>query len=98
MSPASVRTRSIWRWQLILAAATVTVTATIAVLDPPRLTSITFLGGVVAIAAVTMGALLVPWDHVPRHAVAALPLAAIVAIGMRASRKAWRAWRTRCSS
>ena len=36
MSPASVRTRSIWRWQLILAAATVTVTATIAVLDPPR--------------------------------------------------------------
>ena len=81
MSLASVRTRSIWRWQLILAAATVTVTATIAVLDPPRLTSVTFLAGIVAIVVLTVGALLVPWDHVPGRAVAELRIAAIRASG-----------------
>ena len=92
MSLASVRTRSIWRWQLILAAATVTVTATIAVLDPPRLTSVTFLAGIVAIVVLTVGALLVPWDHVPGRAVAVLPLAAIAAIGMMSSEDQTGTW------
>ena len=65
MSPASVRTRSIWRWQLILAAATVTVTATMAVLDPARLTEPAFLVGSIAVVLLTAVALLLPWQRVP---------------------------------
>lgn len=81
MISASVRTRSIWRWQLIFAAATVTVTATIAVLDPIRLTDVGVIGGAIAVVALTGMALLVPWHRVPRNATVLLPLAGIVAIG-----------------
>lgn len=82
MSPASVRTRSIWRWQLILAAATVSVTATMAVLDPARLTEPAFPGGSIAVVLLTAVTLLVPWQRVPPGGALLLPLAGIVAIGV----------------
>lgn len=79
---SSVRTRSIWRWQLVLAAATVTVAAAIALLDPARFGEPTFLGGITAIVALTGASLLVPWERVPSEGVVALPIANIAAIAL----------------
>jgi len=80
-----VRTRSIWRWQLILAATTVTVLGTIALLDPALFTAPTFAAGSIAVPALTAATLLIPWHRVPGPAVALLPLADIVAIALLAA-------------
>lgn len=77
-----VRTRSIWRWQLILAAAAVTVLGTVVLLDPVRLTDPIFIAGAVSIPALTALSLLIPWHRVPGWVVALLPIADICAIAL----------------
>ncbi|HYP72684.1 MAG TPA: hypothetical protein VEP72_01245, partial [Microbacterium sp.] len=77
-----MRTRSIWRWQLILAAAAVTVLGTVVLLDPVRLTDPIFIAGAVSIPALTALSLLIPWHRVPGWAVALLPIADICAIAL----------------
>lgn len=80
-----VRSRSIWRWQLILAAAAVTIIVTVALLDPPRLGNPLFLTGAAGIVLLACAALLVPWHRVSPAGVAILPLANIVAIAFLSS-------------
>ena len=75
-----VRSRSIWRWQLILAAAAVTIVVTVALLDAPRLGNPIFLTGAAGIVFLTGAALLIPWHRVPHAGIAVLPLLDIVAI------------------
>lgn len=77
-----VRTRSIWRWQLILAASTITVLGAFAILDAAIFTDPAFVAGAVAVPALTCVTLLVPWHLVPRWGVALLPLADIWAIAL----------------
>jgi len=77
-----LRSRSIWRWQLILAASTVAVVATYALLAPALFGNPRFSLGVIGIAVVTAATLLVPWHRVPRWGVALLPLVDIILIGL----------------
>ncbi|MFT3798190.1 sensor histidine kinase [Microbacterium sp.] len=82
MTHAPVRTRSIWRWQLILAAATVAITATIMLIEPARLGDPAFLGGASGVVVLTCACLFVPWHRVPAAGVALLPYADIAAIAL----------------
>lgn len=77
-----VRSRSIWRWQLILTATVVLLTATSAFLEPQRFTEPTFFVGAVGIVALTCVALALPWHRVHAPTIALLPLADIIAIGL----------------
>ena len=75
------RSRSIWRWQLILTASAVTLIALVAVLDPDTFSRGPFLIGAVAIIVITCAALALPWHRIDRIGVAGLVLANIGAIG-----------------
>lgn len=76
------RSRSIWLWQLALAAGVVTIAVSGSVIAPAMFTAGHFLGGSIAIFAITVAALCVPWDRLPPLAVVSLPLADTLAIGM----------------
>ncbi|WP_203135434.1 sensor histidine kinase [Microbacterium sp. JZ31] len=76
------RTRSIWLNQLALTATVVVISLVVQGLTPGRITSWTFVAGVALIMTVTMIALAVPWHRLRRHAVAAIPLADILGIGL----------------
>ncbi len=77
-----VRSRSIWRWQLILSACVVTLIVAIAVLDPSRFGRPSFFAGAVLLVVTTCGALLFPWHRVGQPTVALLPAVDIVVIGL----------------
>lgn len=79
---AGARTRSIWLWQLSLAAVVVIVTLAILVLMPALMAQLSIAVGVVTILAMTIAALFVPWDRLGNAAVAVLPIADILAIGL----------------
>ncbi|WP_299087679.1 cell wall metabolism sensor histidine kinase WalK [uncultured Microbacterium sp.] len=79
---SQTRSRSLWRWQLILTATVVTLVGTTAVLEPARFGQVTFVIGAIGVIGLTCVALAFPWHRVSRRDVALLPLADIVAIGL----------------
>ncbi|WP_431801890.1 sensor histidine kinase [Microbacterium sp. bgisy203] len=81
---ADARTRSIWLWQLSLAVVVVVVAVAVLLLAPAVLASAPTAGGIVMILALTMMTLVLPWHRAGRSAVATLPLADILAIGLLA--------------
>jgi two-component system phosphate regulon sensor histidine kinase PhoR len=76
------RSRSIWLWQLSLAAGVVTIAAIGSIIMPEMYASPLFVAGTLAIIALTLACLAIPWRRVPPWAVALVPLADIVAIGL----------------
>ncbi|WP_448232038.1 hypothetical protein [Microbacterium lacticum] len=84
--PPSVRTsprsRSIWLWQLSLAAVIVILTLAIVVLAPEQIAAPTTAAGIALILVFTVMALILPWDRIGRATIAVLPLADILAIGL----------------
>lgn len=78
------RSRSIWLWQLSLAAGVVTIVTIGSILVPQMLLQPTFLVGMAAFFAITIAALALPWPRLPGIAVIGIPLADIVAIGLMA--------------
>lgn len=78
----SARSRSIWLWQLSLAAVMVILTLAIVVLAPDQLAEPTTAASIALILIFTAVALIVPWHRVERSATAILPLADILAIGL----------------
>lgn len=81
---AGARTRSIWLWQLSLAAVVVVLILAILVLAPDLLATITTATGIAAVLTTTVVTLLVPWDRVGNGVVALVPFADILAIGVLA--------------
>ena len=79
----SVRTRSIWLWQLSLAAVVITLALSILVLKPDALGALSTAIGVVTTLALTVIALVIPWDRIGRGGAAVLPFADIIAIGRK---------------
>ncbi|WP_298944478.1 PAS domain-containing sensor histidine kinase [uncultured Microbacterium sp.] len=79
------RSRSIWRWQLILTATVVTLVGTSAILEPHRFAEPTFFLGAVGIVFLTCVALAFPWHRVGRREIALLPLADIIVIELLAA-------------
>ena len=77
-----VRSRSIWRWQLILTASAVAILVAIALLDPHLFAHPRFAPGAVGLIAVTCAALVIPWHRLSATAVVLLPMADIVLIAM----------------
>ncbi len=75
------RTRSIWLWQLSLAAVVVVLTLAILVLAPETLGEPATASGIAAILVLTVVALTVPWARVSSFTVALVPLMDIFAIG-----------------
>ncbi|NHI17594.1 ATP-binding protein [Microbacterium excoecariae] len=78
---AGDRTRSVWRWQLVLAFSTVAIATVIALLDPLLFTGAPFIVGLALIVAITIATMAVPWHRVPRAGLAVIPFLDIVAIG-----------------
>lgn len=76
------RNRSIWLWQLSLAAGVVTIITIGAVLVPEMFTRPTFFVGMLAFFAITIVALAAPWHRLVPLAVVALPLTDVIAIGL----------------
>lgn len=77
-----LRTRSVWRWQLILAASAVAIIVMIPLLSPELFGNTRFLAGAVGVAAITAMTLLVPWHLTSTRVIAVVPLLDIVAIGL----------------
>ncbi|MGV9194767.1 sensor histidine kinase [Microbacterium sp. MC2] len=76
-----LRTRSVWRWQLILAAGAVAIIALLPLLSPELFSDMRFLTGAVGLSAITAATLLVPWHLTTTTVIALVPLLDIVAIG-----------------
>ena len=78
----SLRSRSVWRWQLILAASTVAVVATYVLLNPALFGNPRFFFGSVSIAVITGVALVVPWHLFSKTAIVIVPMLDIVSVGL----------------
>ncbi|WP_309067431.1 PAS domain-containing sensor histidine kinase [Microbacterium sp.] len=85
VSGPGTRTRSIWLTQLALTATVVVISLVVQGLTPDRIAHWTFGAGAALIMIVSMFALAAPWRRLPRNAVAAVPLADIVGIGLLAA-------------
>lgn len=81
---SSGRTRSIWLWQLSLAAVVVVLVLAVLVLSPDIMAHATMASGVVLVLVLTVLTLLVPWDRAGGWTVGLIPLADIIAIGLLA--------------
>ncbi len=79
------RTRSIWLTQLVLAASVVIISVLVAALQPELFASWKFIVGSLAIIALTIATLAVPWSRLPKNAVLAVPFLDAIAIGFVAS-------------
>jgi len=77
-----LRSRSVWRWQLILAASTVAVVATYVLLNPALFGDPRFFSGSVGIAVITAATLVVPWHLFSKAAIAIVPLLDIIGVGL----------------
>jgi two-component system phosphate regulon sensor histidine kinase PhoR len=75
------RSRSIWLWQLSLAAGVVTMSLVGAIIIPDIYSYVPFLIGSLLIAAITILTMGLPWRRLPARAVLAIPLLDIIAIG-----------------
>lgn len=84
LTPSRSRSRSIWLWQLSLAAGVVAITTIGAILVPEMFLRTTFAVGLLTFFAITVVALATPWARVPASWVVAIPLADVVAIGLMA--------------
>lgn len=82
---ADPRTRSIWRTQLILAAAVVVICLLVLTLEPELFSQWTFAVGTGVIIALTLLTLIVPWARVPNGGVLVVPFLDAAAIGLIAS-------------
>lgn len=76
------RTRSVWRTQLILAAAVVAICLLVLMLEPELFGQWTFTAGTSAIIALTLATLIIPWQRLPSAAVVAVPFLDAAAIGL----------------
>lgn len=76
-----LRSRSIWRWQLILAASAVGIIAMIPLLSPEMFGNPRFAAGAIALCVITATTLVVPWHRAPSWCVALLPMVDVVVIG-----------------
>lgn len=75
-------TRSVWLLQLVLGASVVITVLLVQALEPTLFLLWPFSSGVGVIIALTAVAIVVPWHRLPRAAVAAIPFADIVGIGL----------------
>lgn len=85
LAGAGARTRSIWMTQLVLAASVVIIGVLVLILQPEMFARRNFTLGMLALIAVTIATLAVPWERLPRHAVLAVPVIDAVAIGLVAN-------------
>jgi two-component system phosphate regulon sensor histidine kinase PhoR len=76
------RSRSIWLWQLSLAAGVVTISLVGAIIIPDIYSYVPFVIGSLMIAAITILTMGLPWRRLPARAVLVIPLLDIVAIGL----------------
>ncbi|WOF22271.1 ATP-binding protein [Microbacterium betulae] len=81
----STRSRSIWRWQLVLAFSAVAIAAVVALLIPDLFTSPPYVSGMLLLIAVTLVAMALPWERLPKGLILIVPFADILAIGSMAS-------------
>lgn len=79
------RTRSIWLTQLMLAMAVVIITVLVLILQPETAHRWNYGAGVVAIIAITLASLALPWARLPRNYVLAVPYLDALAIGFIAA-------------
>ncbi|RLK48005.1 sensor histidine kinase [Microbacterium telephonicum] len=77
-----VRSRSIWRWQLIFAASAVTAVVIYVLLSPHLFADVGFVCGIAAVVVLSGASLVLPWHRMPASAVLVLPLADAVAVGL----------------
>ncbi|RKT35990.1 phospho-acceptor domain-containing protein [Microbacterium sp. AG1240] len=82
-SPSS-RTRSIWLFQLVLAASVIVTVIVVQALQPQLFAAWTFAAGVMTIIVLTVATLVVPWQRVPRNAVVIMPFLDLIGIGLLA--------------
>lgn len=75
------RSRSIWLWQLSLAAGVITISLVGAVILPDIYSYVPFVIGSLMIAAITIVTIGLPWRRLPARAVLIIPLLDIIAIG-----------------
>ncbi len=80
-SPSS-RTRSVWLLQLVLGASVVITVLLVQALEPSLFSLWSFSSGVGVVIALTAVAIVVPWQRLPRAAVAAVPFGDIIGIGL----------------
>lgn len=76
------RSRSIWLWQLSLAAGVSTISLVGAIIIPDIYSYVPFVIGSLMIAAITLLTIGLPWRRLPARAVLVIPLLDIVAIGL----------------
>ncbi|WP_082450327.1 cell wall metabolism sensor histidine kinase WalK [Microbacterium sp. Leaf203] len=76
------RTRSVWLLQLVLGASVVITVLLVQALEPSLFSLWPFSSGVGVIIALTAIAIVVPWQKLPRSAVAAIPFGDIIGIGL----------------
>ncbi|MFG6446359.1 sensor histidine kinase [Microbacterium sp. P06] len=82
-SPSS-RTRSIWLFQLVLAASVVVTVLVVQALQPAMFGMWTFSAGVASIIVLTVVAMVVPWHRVSRNGIVLLPFGDLLGIGLLA--------------
>lgn len=75
------RSRSIWLWQLSLAAGVITISLVGAVILPDIYSYVPFVIGSLMIAAITIVTIGLPWRRLPARAVLIIPMLDIIAIG-----------------
>lgn len=79
------RTRSIWLTQLVLAASVVIITVLVVALQPELFRQWNFTAGILALIALTIATLAVPWARLPKDAVLVIVFLDTLAIGLVAS-------------
>lgn len=77
-------TRSVWRWQLLLAFSAVSVAVAVALLSPATFGRWRFTLGLTLIVSATAASLVIPWARYSRNTVLILPFADLVAVGVMA--------------
>ncbi|MCK3769740.1 HAMP domain-containing histidine kinase [Microbacterium aerolatum] len=78
------RCRSIWQWQLVLAFTVVAISVGVALLTPARFADWRFSVGSLAVIAISVISLAVPWHRLGQNSVLLLPLLDTLAISLMA--------------
>lgn len=80
-----IRTLSVWRWQLIFTGSMVAIVVMIAALKPETLGTPLVIAGLALLVVTTLLTLIVPWQRIPREAVALIPFLDALAVGLTTS-------------
>jgi two-component system, OmpR family, phosphate regulon sensor histidine kinase PhoR len=80
----TTRTRSVWLWQLVLAAGVLACALAVLTLAPALLSTWTFATGLVLLMGITLATILLPWQRLPAWTVALVPFADIVGVALLA--------------